>query len=80
MDMTKRFITTDTRDEDGCLMEGAAYPIDTDEQIEAAREAMRKAGLNQAAVFAGDPNCPDSYATGQVLFAAPLYTADQGRV
>lgn len=78
--MTKQFIMTSTRGEDGDWVEGEIFPIDTDEQIDLARAAIRAAGLAKATVYAGDPDCPDHYATGAVLFAAPLWTADQGRV
>ena len=67
--MTKQFITTDTRDEDGFTAHGDVYPIDTAEQIVVACAALREAGLDKAAVYAGDPECPDCYATGAVLFA-----------
>jgi|GEM_PF-6352429 len=45
------------------------YPVDTLEEIEAAQAALRDAGLDAAPVYAGDPDCPDSYANGRVLFA-----------
>mgnify|MGYP000166779489 CR=1 FL=1 len=67
--MTKQFITTDMCDEDGFMVYGDVYPIDTAEQIAVARAALREAGLDKAAVYAGDPECPDSYTTGAVLFA-----------
>ena len=49
-----------------------AYVTDTDEQIEEARAAMRDAGLDSVAVYAGDPDgLDDSYKNGCVLFAVP---------
>lgn len=65
------FITTDTRDEFGCLVEGETLPINTDDELAAARAALVQAGLVSAAVYAGDVDGFDSYATGAVLLARP---------
>lgn len=51
------------------MIENTAFAVDTEEQIAAAREALSEAGLTEAVVFAGDPECPDSYATSNKLFA-----------
>jgi hypothetical protein len=48
-----------------------AYPTNTDEQVAAAREALREAGLESAKVYAGEPDgMGESYANGALLFAA----------
>lgn len=49
------------------------FPTDTDEEIAAARLALRDAGLDEAPIYAGEPDgLGDSYATGSKLAAAPL--------
>ena len=45
------------------------YFVDDLAEIAVAQEAMREAGLAEVKVNAGDPDCPDSYRNGQVLFA-----------
>ena len=45
------------------------YLTDTDKQIAAARKALMVAGLESAPVWAGHPDCPDSYRNGDVLWA-----------
>jgi hypothetical protein len=46
------------------------YLTDTDEEIAAARQALRDAGLAEAEVFAGEPDgSGDSYRNGAKLFA-----------
>lgn len=48
-----------------------AYAIDTDEEIQAAREALRDAGLESAPVFAGEADgLGDAHRNGQILWAA----------
>lgn len=46
----------------------AFYYTDTEEQIDEARAALAAWGLDSAPVWAGDPDCPDSYKNGQVVF------------
>lgn len=46
-----------------------AYSIDTLAEIEIAQAAMLEADMTEAPVYAGAPDCPDSYANGQTLFA-----------
>lgn len=45
------------------------YAIDTHEQVEIARAALRNAGQSEAFVYVGEPDDPDHYRTGSVLFA-----------
>lgn len=48
------------------------FVTDSDEQIEAARAALREAGEDSAEVYAGEPDgTGDSYKNGCVLFAVP---------
>lgn len=48
-----------------------AFATDTDEQISAARVALRAAGLEKADDWAGVPDgAGDNYRTGHVLYAA----------
>jgi hypothetical protein len=61
---TKRFIAISN-----CWFDCDCYPIDTDEQIEVARQAMRESELYSACIHAGDPSCPDSYRTNDWLLA-----------
>lgn len=51
------------------VVDEESYPVDTPEQIEAAEEALKAAGEASAPVYVGHPDCPDSYANGQILFA-----------
>lgn len=46
------------------------YEIDTGAGLLAAQHALRDAGIKSAPVYVGDPNCPDTYKSGQTLFAA----------
>ena len=49
----------------------AIYPVDTDEQVAAARAALREAGLGRAKVYVGEPDgLGDSYHNGSLLFAS----------
>jgi len=64
--MARHWITIE-RDGDPATVD--TYPVDTDEQSAAAREALRAAGLASARVGAGDPECPDSLLTDLVFFA-----------
>lgn len=41
-----------------------SYSIDTAEERDEARAAMRAAGVEESAVHVGDPEDPDSYADG----------------
>lgn len=48
-----------------------AFETNTDEQVAAAREALREAGLTEAPEFAGEPDgAGDSHKNGNKLFAA----------
>jgi hypothetical protein len=47
----------------------ATYATDTVEQVAEAQAALAAHGLDSARVYAGDPDCPDSYETGDVLWA-----------
>ena len=46
------------------------YTLDTTEEIDAARKALLDAGLESAPIFVCDPDCPDSYKAGNILWAA----------
>lgn len=48
----------------------AVYATDTAEQVAEAQAALAAHGLDSAPVWAGDPDCTDSYRTGDVLWAA----------
>src|SRR5687768_16788811 len=50
------------------LIDEQTFPTDTAEEIAAARAALRKADLDSAAVWAGDPE-GDSQRNGQILWA-----------
>jgi len=45
----------------------AIYPVDTAEQIDTARAALRGAGIEKADVFVGEPG--EAHKSGRVLFA-----------
>jgi hypothetical protein len=64
--MSKRYVVinngTHTREDE-------SLPIDTAEEIEAALTAMTACGQWSARIYAGDTNDPDSYPTGQRLYA-----------
>ena len=45
------------------------YTLDTEADILEAKHALQLAGLERAAVYVGDPESPDSYPNGQILFA-----------
>ena len=49
--------------------DGTSMPVDTPEQIEVALAAMRNVGQEIANVYFGDPEDPDSYASGRRLIA-----------
>jgi hypothetical protein len=51
--------------------DGTAYPTDTEEEVAMAIEALRANGEESARVYAGEPDCPDSYANGQTLYVPP---------
>lgn len=52
------------------LIGDETYPLDTGEQIIAARQALREAGLESAPVWYGEPGSPDTYkSTVHTLFA-----------
>lgn len=46
------------------------YPVDTVEEIAVAVVALKDAGHDQAPVYVGDPDSPDCYRNGQIVFAA----------
>jgi hypothetical protein len=50
---------------------GTVYPTDTREEIALAIDALRANGEESARVYAGDPDCPESYANGQTLYVPP---------
>jgi hypothetical protein len=53
-------------------IDGEVYPIDHEEDLEAARLALWEAGLTQAEVWVGDPESPeasDTYTNGRILRA-----------
>jgi hypothetical protein len=52
------------------LVHEEPMPIDTDEQIAAAQQALRDVGEEVAAVYVGPPDCPDSYKGSMLLFAS----------
>ena len=52
------------------VIENEIFAIDTDEDIEAAQEALRDSELTETDVFSGEPDgLGDSYRTDQKLFA-----------
>ena len=59
---------------DGEIIHGFnCYPTDSAEQIEAAIEALRDAGVAEAPVWTtpGDEDSPDAYRNGQNLLGGP---------
>ncbi len=53
------------------LIDGEPHLTDTDDEVQAAREALRDAGVENAPLYHGDPDCPDSYRDSvQILWAA----------
>lgn len=65
------FIVIEHKDEFGMeLREADVYPIDTPDELAAAREALHEAGLAEAPVYVGDPDSSNTYQNGQVVFAA----------
>ena len=52
------------------LINDQPYPTDTDDEIAAARMKLAEYGFRVGVVYAGDPECPDSYANGQLLHPA----------
>jgi hypothetical protein len=52
----------------------AVYATDTAEQIAEAQAALAAHGIDSARVWTGDPDCPDSYETGDVLWASASVT------
>jgi hypothetical protein len=50
--------------------EPLAWPVDTLRQVRRAQRALLEAGLERVEVYAGAPDCPDSYRSGEFL-AAP---------
>lgn len=63
------YICIPNEETDDYLTDVETYTTDTPAEIEIAQEAMRAAGITEADVWAGDPECPDSYKNGQKLFA-----------
>lgn len=64
--MTKRYVVISSGTH---MREDASMPIDSAEEIEAAIQAMTDVGQWSARIYRGDPDCPDSYPTGQSLYA-----------
>lgn len=56
------------------LIDDVVYPVDTWTQIESAKEALSEAGLTKAQVWAGCPDCPDTYRVARFV-----YVGDAGR-
>lgn len=46
--------------------------VNTLEEIEAARALLIEAGIGEAVVWSGDPDCPDAVETSQRLFAEAI--------
>lgn len=46
-----------------------AYPVDTPEELRVAQRALREIGQERATVYFGDPECPDSYPSGLMVYA-----------
>lgn len=51
------------------IINDESFSIDTDEQEAAARAALHEAGIESAAVYAGEPDDESSYKTSNLLFA-----------
>ena len=51
------------------IIDDTIYEINTPEDIADAQAAMREVDLTACPVYVGDPDGPDSYATGRILFA-----------
>lgn len=45
------------------------FATDTESECEAARDAMREAGIAELPVYHGHPECPDSYRGNGVIRA-----------
>lgn len=59
------------------LIDETAYPLDTLKEIETAEQALRDAGHTSAAVYVGDPGCPDAYRLRDETLHLPA-TAPEG--
>lgn len=60
-------VVIELKDTSGRVVDRETYPIDTNGEIEAAKAAMREAGLVEADVFVGEG--ADEQKNGQKLFA-----------
>jgi len=51
------------------VIDEEVYTLATDSDYVEAKAALGEAGLVSTPVYVGDPDDPDSYANGQILFA-----------
>ena len=51
------------------LIDDEIWMLETAADVLAAKVALRQAGLTEARVFVGDPESPETYPNGQILFA-----------
>lgn len=51
------------------FVDEVAYPVDTLAELAAAKEALAEANLTRAQVWAGAPDCPDSYLVNEWVYA-----------
>ena len=63
------YIVIDNFAADGSKLDPSVYLIDTDEQREAAKAALRERGIAFERVSVGAPADPDSYQTTERLYA-----------
>jgi hypothetical protein len=63
------YITIDRCTPEGQVVHVDCYAVDTYAEISAAKAALRDAGLESAPVYAGAPDDPDSYESGQILWS-----------
>jgi predicted nicotinamide N-methyase len=52
------------------LVNDVPYEVDTEEELQIAKEALREQGVEVTTVYAGDPDCPDAYLTSFAVYAA----------
>jgi len=74
------FITISRTDSEGRIEQVDSYPTDTDSEIAAAKVALVAAGLESAPVRTGEPDDPDSYESGEVLWAATTVSVSDIRL
>lgn len=63
------YIVIDNYASDGSKLDPTVYTVDTDEERDAARAALRERGVQAAPVYVGDPEDPLSYQTVGRLYA-----------